>query len=77
MSLSFYRLVPALQNEAEAVSYELRHIRDEVSTRRIRPAAETVEKKIKELWEKYAAGTIKTSVLLEGCAAAYGPQFDE
>jgi hypothetical protein len=48
-----------------------------VSTCRIRPAAETVEKKIKELWEKYAAGTIKTSVLLEGCAAAYGPQFDE
>ncbi|XP_060569664.1 uncharacterized protein LOC132728071 [Ruditapes philippinarum] len=77
LSLSFYRLVPVLQCEAEEVSYELRHLRDGISTRRVRPAARKIGEKIRELWKNYSAGNIQTSELLEGCASVYGPQSEE
>ncbi|KAH3799427.1 hypothetical protein DPMN_153035 [Dreissena polymorpha] len=72
--LTFYRLVPALQAEAENVQYEVRYLRDGQSTRRVRPVSRMIEKSIRVLWARYEAKDITTSALLSECAKVYCPQ---
>ncbi|XP_053400515.1 uncharacterized protein LOC123558320 [Mercenaria mercenaria] len=75
-TLSFYRLVPALRSEAECVGYEVAHVRQGVSTRRIRPVSKTIENKIQNVLEEYSAKNIETGDLLKECGKIYGPQVE-
>ncbi|XP_053383990.1 uncharacterized protein LOC123535774 isoform X2 [Mercenaria mercenaria] len=75
-ALTLYRLIPVLRSEAERVPYELRLLRDGVSTRRVRQRYANIETKIRELWDMYKADQISTSKLLQDCAKVYGPQCE-
>ncbi|KAH3840543.1 hypothetical protein DPMN_113993 [Dreissena polymorpha] len=74
--LTFYRLVPALCAVAENVQYELRYLRDDQSTRRVRPVSRMIEKSIRDLLARYKAKDITTSELLSECAKVYGPKVE-
>lgn len=76
-SLTFYRLVPVLRREAENIHYELRHLREGTSTRRVRASVVARDARLQKLWQQYRDKDIATGTLLAECAKYFGPVCDD
>ena len=71
--LDLYQLAPLLFNEAEYVTLQVNLISEKRLRRYQRTTYARLQRKLSDVWEKYAEHEITTSKLLRACAHIYGP----